>query len=131
MALIRFAVNAACGSPAAGSSACPSRGRFLADPRILILDEATSALDSQTEALIQQALERLMAGRTTFVIAHRLSTIMNADMIVVMDQGRVVEKGSHAELLRRHGMYFRMFREQYGKASVGAGAPMALEGCAC
>ncbi|GBL17842.1 lipid A export ATP-binding/permease protein MsbA [Chloroflexota bacterium] len=72
---------------------------MLADPRILILDEATASVDTQTERLIQAALERLLAGRTALVIAHRLSTITRADNIVVMDQGRIVESGTHAQLL--------------------------------
>ncbi len=88
---------------------------ILADPRILILDEATSSLDSRAEALIQDALERLMKGRTTLVIAHRLSTITNADRILVLEAGRIVESGSHLELLAAHGAYYRMFMEQYGK----------------
>ncbi len=82
---------------------------FLKDPKILILDEATSALDSQSEQLIQDALEKLMEGRTTFVIAHRLSTIVNADRIIVMDQGRMVESGTHKQLLNREGLYRRLY----------------------
>jgi subfamily B ATP-binding cassette protein MsbA len=88
---------------------------ILADPRILILDEATSALDSQAEAHIQGALDTLMKGRTTFIIAHRLSTIVNADRIIVLDKGRIVEMGTHEELLLREARYFDMFMEQYGK----------------
>jgi subfamily B ATP-binding cassette protein MsbA len=80
---------------------------ILRDPRILILDEATSSLDSASEALVQEALERLMAGRTCLVIAHRLSTILNADRIVVLDAGRIVETGTHAELLARGGGFYR------------------------
>ena len=87
----------------------------LADPRILILDEATSSLDSRSESLIQDALERLMKGRTTLVIAHRLSTITNADRILVVGDGRVIESGTHRELLAARGDYYRMFMEQYGK----------------
>ena len=72
---------------------------LLADPRILILDEATSSVDTQTELIIQKALAHLLQGRTAFVIAHRLSTIVNADLIVVIDDGRIIEKGNHSELL--------------------------------
>ena len=85
----------------------------LADPRILILDEATSSLDSKSEALIQQGLAYLMRGRTSFVIAHRLSTIRRADRILVLEAGRVVESGPHAELLARRGSYFEMYRLQH------------------
>jgi len=83
---------------------------LLADPRILILDEATSSVDTQTEQLIQKALARLLKGRTSFVIAHRLSTITNADRIVVIHDGRIVEQGSHADLLDNQGMYFQLYR---------------------
>ncbi|MBL8235444.1 MAG: ATP-binding cassette domain-containing protein, partial [Bryobacterales bacterium] len=81
---------------------------ILRDPALLFLDEATSALDSENEGLVQQALDSLRAGRTTFVIAHRLSTIAEADLIVVIDRGVVVEVGSHRELLLRGGAYKRM-----------------------
>jgi glucan exporter ATP-binding protein len=85
---------------------------LLKNPPILILDEATSALDSVTEAKIQEALSRLMKGRTTFVIAHRLSTIRNSDMVLVMDQGRIVEQGSYSELMARGGTFTRLVNTQ-------------------
>ncbi len=88
---------------------------LLAEPRILILDEATSSIDTTTEKVIQAALERLMEGRTSFVIAHRLSTIVNSDKIVVMDQGRIVEIGSHQELLEQHGRYYNLYTMQWAK----------------
>ena len=87
---------------------------ILADPRILILDEATSSLDSESEALIQEGLTELMKGRTTFVIAHRLSTVRNADTILVLEGGRIVERGNHANLLDRGGRYFDLYTRQYG-----------------
>lgn len=89
---------------------------LLRNPRILILDEATSALDSEAEALIQEALERLMTNRTTFIIAHRLSTVMNADEIVVLDEGRVVERGTHAELATAGGLYEKLCEVQFKRA---------------
>jgi ATP-binding cassette subfamily B protein len=85
----------------------------LKDPRILILDEATSHLDSQSEALIQAALEPLLRGRTSLVIAHRLSTILAADVILVMDEGRLVEQGTHAELLASGGLYTNLYETQF------------------
>jgi ATP-binding cassette subfamily B protein/subfamily B ATP-binding cassette protein MsbA len=88
---------------------------LLADPRILILDEATSSIDTQTEKVIQEALRRLLRGRTSFVIAHRLSTITAADLIVVMDHGQVVESGSHAELLARGGVYRDLYTMAYAR----------------
>lgn len=89
---------------------------FLADPGILILDEATSNVDTRTEALIQSAMTRLRSGRTSFVIAHRLSTVRTADTIVVMRDGRVVEQGSHHDLLDRRGLYHSLYNSQFAKA---------------
>jgi len=90
---------------------------LLKDPRILILDEATSALDTVSERLIQAALERLEKGRTTIAIAHRLSTILRADQILVYEGGRIVERGTHAQLLRKGGLYARLYREQFESGS--------------
>ncbi|MGQ0815300.1 MAG: ABC transporter ATP-binding protein [Gemmatimonadota bacterium] len=87
---------------------------IVADPRILVLDEATSSLDSESEALIQDGLRSLRKGRTTFVIAHRLSTIQSADQILVLDEGRIVERGTHVELLRVSGLYRRLYERQQG-----------------
>lgn len=86
---------------------------LLADPKILILDEATSSIDTETEILLQQGLERLLVGRTSFIIAHRLSTIKNADFIMYIDQGGIREKGSHEELLERKGDYYHLYMSQY------------------
>ena len=86
---------------------------ILADPRILILDEATSSLDSESEMLIQAGLAHLMKGRTTFVIAHRLSTIRRADQILVVENGRIVERGSHEKLLEAGGRYADLYQRQY------------------
>jgi ATP-binding cassette subfamily B protein len=90
----------------------------LADPRILILDEATSSVDTRTELLIQQAMDGLMGGRTSFVIAHRLSTIRNADLILVMRDGNIVEQGKHDDLLDRGGFYAELYRSQFAQADA-------------
>ncbi len=95
---------------------------LLTDPRILILDEATSSLDTESERLVQEALERLMRSRTTFVIAHRLSTIQKADQILVMSKGRIVERGTHEALLERGGEYARLQRQQLDSGPARAGA---------
>jgi ATP-binding cassette subfamily B protein len=89
---------------------------ILKDPRILVLDEATSSLDSHSEALIQQALERIMQGRTSLVIAHRLSTVLSAATILVLDHGRLVEQGTHAELLALGGLYAHLYETQFRHA---------------
>ncbi|MEI6244296.1 MAG: ABC transporter ATP-binding protein, partial [Acidobacteriota bacterium] len=94
---------------------------FLADPAILILDEATSSVDTRTEVLIQDAMHRLKKGRTTFVIAHRLSTIRNADVILMMEHGRIVERGSHHDLLAAHGPYAALYQSQFAGAAVSPG----------
>jgi ATP-binding cassette subfamily B protein len=91
---------------------------ILKDPRILVLDEATSHLDSQSEALIQAALEPLLVGRTSVVIAHRLSTVLAADKILVLDKGRIVEQGTHAELLAKRGLYTDLYETQF-RAQAG------------
>ena len=86
---------------------------ILKDPKLIILDEATSALDSISESLIQEAIEQLLRERTSIVIAHRLSTILAADLILVIDRGRVVEQGNHAELLKLDGLYASLYRTQF------------------
>jgi ATP-binding cassette subfamily B protein len=91
---------------------------ILKNPRLLVLDEATSHLDSESEALIQEALKRVMAGRTSIVIAHRLSTILAADLILVFDRGRIVERGTHAELLALDGLYARLYETQFRREAV-------------
>ena len=100
---------------------------LLKDAPILILDEATSSLDSESEREVQQALDRLMTGRTTLVIAHRLSTVRNANRIIVMDEGRIVESGTHAELLEQAGLYARLYEMQFAREEEGEGeAPEEL-----
>jgi subfamily B ATP-binding cassette protein MsbA len=96
---------------------------LLKNPAILLLDEATSALDSESEGIVQAALERLMQGRTVFVIAHRLSTIRRADRIVVLDEGRIVEQGSHQELLAHEGLYARLYRLQFRESAPAVAPP--------
>jgi ABC-type multidrug transport system fused ATPase/permease subunit len=91
---------------------------FLADRPVLILDEATSNVDTRTEVLVQDAMAKLRSGRTSFVIAHRLSTIRNADTIVVMDAGRIVEQGDHDTLIRRRGAYYSLYASQFTEAAA-------------
>ncbi|HEX3533870.1 MAG TPA: ABC transporter transmembrane domain-containing protein [Gemmatimonadaceae bacterium] len=98
---------------------------LLTDPPILILDEATSALDTESERLVQEAVDRLLQGRTVFVIAHRLSTITHADQILVLDRGEIVERGTHAELLARRGAYHRLYSLQFGDADEASMVPSA------
>ena len=93
---------------------------FLADPEILILDEATSSVDTRTEVLIQKAMARLLTGRTSFVIAHRLSTIRDADLILVMNEGSIVEQGTHEELLAAGGFYYDLYNSQFVEALAEA-----------
>ena len=86
---------------------------ILTNPKILILDEATSSIDTRTEQQIQTAMDNLMKGRTSFIIAHRLSTIKNADLILVMEHGDIVEQGTHSELLEKNGAYARLYNSQF------------------
>ena len=88
---------------------------ILANPKILILDEATSSIDTRTEIQIQAAMDHLMKERTSFIIAHRLSTIKNADLILVMEHGNIVEQGTHEELLEKNGAYARLYNSQFNE----------------
>lgn len=89
---------------------------FISDPSILILDEATSSVDTRTEVLVQKAMNRLRSGRTSFVIAHRLSTIRDADLILVMEHGAIVEQGTHEGLIAAQGAYYRLYESQFSAA---------------
>ena len=89
---------------------------MLRKPPILILDEATSSIDTRTEELVQDAFEELMKGRTSFIVAHRLSTIKNADQILVMKAGNIIERGTHEELLAQGGFYKQLYESQFAKA---------------
>lgn len=90
---------------------------ILADPKILILDEATSSVDTRTEVRIQKAMDNLMRGRTSFIIAHRLSTIRDADLILVMKDGDIVEQGNHEELLEQNGFYAELYNSQFERSA--------------
>lgn len=86
---------------------------MLADPRIFVLDEATSSVDTETEGAIQQVIGHVLQGRTSFVIAHRLSTVKNADMILVVREGKIIEQGTHRSLLRQRGYYYSLYTRQF------------------
>ena len=94
---------------------------ILANPKVLILDEATSSVDTRTEILIQKAMDALMKGRTSFIIAHRLSTIKNADLILVLNNGDIIEQGTHVELLTAGGFYAGMYNSQFERRTIGYG----------
>ena len=81
----------------------------VADPPVMILDEATSSIDTRTEAIVQRGMDKLMEGRTVFVIAHRLSTVMNSDVIMVLEQGRIIERGTHKDLIEQKGTYYQLY----------------------
>jgi ATP-binding cassette subfamily B protein len=93
---------------------------ILADPKILVLDEATASIDTVTEKAIQDAIVTVTKGRTSFVIAHRLSTIVGADVILVVQDGRIIERGTHRELMALHGYYHELFTRQYDETSINA-----------
>ena len=117
-ATTRLSASAATASRVARNSEWRSRGRFLRNPPILLLDEATSSLDSETERAVQEALDQLSAGRTTTAIAHRLSTVRNADQIVVLDGGRIAERGTHGSLMALSGRYGELVGRDLDEAPV-------------
>ena len=92
-----------------GVQTCALPISAVADPPVLILDEATSSIDTRTERLVQEGMDRLMKGRTTFVIAHRLSTVRNSDCIMVLEQGRIIERGTHDQLIEEKGRYYQLY----------------------
>ena len=105
----------------------------VADPPVLILDEATSSIDTRTESLVQEGMDRLMKGRTTFVIAHRLSTVKNADCIMVLEQGRIIERGTHDQLIAEKGRYYQLYTgnaigegQQKGRETPRVSRPLAV-----
>ena len=91
---------------------------ILADPSIFVLDEATSSIDTETEQLIQQATDKLLRGHTSFIIAHRLSTIRRADLILVVKDGKIIERGTHKELLKMHGYYYDLYSRQFEEKAI-------------
>ena len=93
---------------------------IVANPKLLVLDEATSSIDTQTEGLIQKAVDTVLKGRTSLMIAHRLSTVVNADMILVMKDGKIIEQGKHHELLALKGYYFELYKNQFTEESIEA-----------
>ena len=93
----------------ASGSCCRIARAAVADPPVMILDEATSSIDTRTEALVQSGMDKLMEGRTVFVIAHRLSTVKNSDVIMVLDHGRIIERGNHAKLIAEKGVYYQLY----------------------
>ena len=108
---------------------CVARA-FLKNAPILILDEPTSSIDSKTESVILDALDRLMVGRTTFMIAHRLSTVRHADLILVLNQGQIVQKGTHDELLEQDGLYRQLYQMQIGQRPSAKQPALAAAGAA-